>query len=325
MKHESCGERQRIVAGVTVAVALVTGLTLASCNRKESTAEKAAETPVAQQAKAPPSPTDLPEEQLQLAGRSVATTGVTSAGVSPCTSCHGQQGEGNAAAGFPRIAGHPRAYIEQQLNAFADGSRVNPVMQPIAKNLNAEQRHVVAAYYSTLEPPATDAPKASAAARETAMTLSSRGDDKRQIQACANCHGPDGRGEAPRYPPLAGQHANYLVNALNEWRGGSRNTDPSGQMPSIAKALSDSDIQALAQYFASLPPPPPADRRSAPPRSDDDTSATSGPHGDGQTPSGVGSEQGMPVSGATQGEQQTQDQQKKAGAAAGDARDGPAH
>ena len=41
--------------------------------------------------------------------------------------------EGNAAAGFPRLAGMSTAYVEEQLNNFADGKRQNPIMSPICK------------------------------------------------------------------------------------------------------------------------------------------------------------------------------------------------
>src|SRR6266850_5793746 len=49
--------------------------------------------------------------------------------------------------------------------------------------------------------------------------------------------------------------ARYLETALREWKEGLRKTDPSGQMTQIAKSLSDTDIKALAAYYASRPPP----------------------------------------------------------------------
>ena len=87
-----------------------------------------------------------------------------------------------------------------------------------------------------------------------ARLLASSGDERLHAQACANCHGPDGIGLSPAYPPLAGQHASYLTVAMNEWRDGTRHNDPSQQMPMIAKSLSDSDIAALAALFAGMPP-----------------------------------------------------------------------
>lgn len=249
-----------ILVGHAIAVVLLAALLVAGCGRKdasEKTPDAVLATPAVTE-----SPTDTPEPQLQQAGASVASQGVASAGVPPCTSCHGAGGEGNAAAGFPRIGGQPRAYIRRQLDAYADGTRSNPVMMPIAKNLTPALRDAVAAYYSTLEAPAPAASEGKANAR--GAQLSAVGDEAKQVQACANCHGPEGRGAPPSYPALAGQHPTYLVAALKEWKDGSRKTDPSGQMPSIAAALDDADIEALAQFFASKPSPP-ADARLARP------------------------------------------------------------
>lgn len=53
-----------------------------------------------------------------------------------CQSCHGHAGEGNATAGFPRLAGLSAKYLERQLLAFAEG-RSNAMMMPIAKALRS--------------------------------------------------------------------------------------------------------------------------------------------------------------------------------------------
>jgi cytochrome c553 len=42
----------------------------------------------------------------------------TSQGAAPCLSCHGPDGAGNAAAGFPRLAGLNAAYLERQLHSY---------------------------------------------------------------------------------------------------------------------------------------------------------------------------------------------------------------
>ena len=68
------------------------------------------------------------------AGAGIATNG-TPGGVPACASCHGEHGEGNADAGFPRLAGLPSLYMREQLAAFADEQRDNPIMTPVAKTL----------------------------------------------------------------------------------------------------------------------------------------------------------------------------------------------
>jgi cytochrome c553 len=176
--------------------------------------------------------------------------------IDTCAGCHGARGEGNPAAGAPRIAGQPQAYLERQLAAYADGRRENPVMAPFAKQLTPEQRSALAAYYAQLRAPA---PR-SAAAGSTSVSprgriLATRGDEAIHVQACENCHGPGGAGQHNLNPYLAGLDARYLETALREWQEGLRKTDPSGQMTQIAKSLSDADIKALAAYYASRPPP----------------------------------------------------------------------
>src|SRR4051812_47056938 len=72
------------------------------------------------------------------AGSTIAQSGAQN-GVTACVGCHGAQGEGNAAAGFPRLAGQPQAYLLRQLNAYVNGHRGNPVMGPIAKAMQQQQ------------------------------------------------------------------------------------------------------------------------------------------------------------------------------------------
>ena len=87
-----------------------------------------------------------------------------------------------------------------------------------------------------------------------APQLVSAGDNARGIQGCVNCHGPGGIGSGELYPYLAGQHASYLAATLGAWADGSRNDDPSGQMPLIAKALKPDEIKSLAGYYAAQAP-----------------------------------------------------------------------
>lgn len=49
-----------------------------------------------------------------------------------CQTCHGTAGEGIAQADLPRLAGLSAPYLQRQLAAIADGTRVSDVMMPIA-------------------------------------------------------------------------------------------------------------------------------------------------------------------------------------------------
>jgi len=245
------------------------------------------------------------------AGQQLAASG-TPNGVTACVGCHGAQGEGNAAGGFPRIAGQSAAYLGKQLGAYANGARVNPIMQPIAKAMNAEQIRDVSAYYASLGEapgaPAAGGAKPSAAGSDRGSTLSAIGDDAKGVQACANCHGPGGVGNQPAYPYLAGQHANYLTAAMAAWKNGARKTDSSGQMTHIAQALADADVAALSAYFSAQPAPPSAAKWVNIPVGSSQRPVVAaaadapGPRGaGGTTVRATGTEQGAPTTGGGQG------------------------
>jgi cytochrome c553 len=68
-------------------------------------------------------------------------------------------------------------------------------------------------------------------------------------QVCAACHGPDGnKPSAPDQPILAGQHYDYLVRALTDYKIGRRNNPI---MKGFASQLSKDDIEDLAAWFSS--------------------------------------------------------------------------
>lgn len=69
-------------------------------------------------------------------------------------------------------------------------------------------------------------------------------------QTCQACHGADGNSTAAIYPRLAGQYADYLARALQEYRAGERNNPI---MAVYAEKLSDQDIRNLAAYFSAMP------------------------------------------------------------------------
>lgn len=71
---------------------------------------------------------------------------------------------------------------------------------------------------------------------------------KKKSQSCAACHGADGNSSSPEFPRLAGQHADYMVKALRDYKTGARK-DPI--MAGFAAPLTDQDREDLAAYFAS--------------------------------------------------------------------------
>jgi cytochrome c553 len=73
---------------------------------------------------------------------------------------------------------------------------------------------------------------------------------KEKSKSCAACHGVDGNSTAPDFPRLAGQHYDYLVKALSDYKAGERKN---AIMAPQAANLSKRDIEDLAAYFSQQP------------------------------------------------------------------------
>jgi cytochrome c553 len=80
-----------------------------------------------------------------------------------------------------------------------------------------------------------------------------------RVQACAGCHGAQGRGvENVYFPRLAGKPAGYLYNQLVAFRDGRRKYVP---MNYLLAYLPDAYLARMADYYAEQNPPfnvPPA-------------------------------------------------------------------
>lgn len=79
---------------------------------------------------------------------------------------------------------------------------------------------------------------------------------KGQVAAavCAACHNPDGNSAAPTFPKIAGQHYDYIVKQLNNFKvqpGAAAAERENGQMLGFASMLTDEQIRDVAAYFAS--------------------------------------------------------------------------
>lgn len=181
---------------------------------------------------------------------SVYTQGGADPAALACGTCHGPEGEGIGPAGFPRLAGLSAEYMKKQLADFASGSRANPVMQPIAAALSAEEADAVSRMLAAKPGPDVERTGRAAAVSGVGDTLALRGAWEHEIPACVACHGPGGAGVGDAFPPLAGQSAPYLSTQLEAWRQGTRNNDPDDLMGHIARDLTDDEIEAVARYFA---------------------------------------------------------------------------
>ena len=182
------------------------------------------------------------------AGAKLAQKG--GAGILACMACHGAKGEGQAAAGFPRLAGQSQAYLEKQVREFASGQRVNPQMAPIASALDAGQIKDVTDYYASLPEwkPAVP-PDAAAPEYILGQKLATRGKWNEGMPACFSCHATGGGGIPPHFPSIAGQPRAYTSGQLQSWQSSARSNDPQGLMKSVASKLTAAEIAAVSLYL----------------------------------------------------------------------------
>jgi cytochrome c553 len=168
-----------------------------------------------------------------------------------CATCHGVDGQGNAAIASPSIGGLPQWYLEAQLTKFRTGLRgAHPDdaeglrMRPMSRQLmNQAEVTAVAQHVASLK----RVPQApTLVGGDAAKGAASWG-------VCLACHGPAGQGnEAMKAPPLAGQADWYLLAQLKKFKAGIRGANPldvsGGTMRPMSMTLADE--QAMRNVLA---------------------------------------------------------------------------
>jgi cytochrome c553 len=158
-----------------------------------------------------------------------------------CVACHGPMGNSNNPL-YPILAGQTARYIYLQLKDFQEGRRIDPMMTPMAAPLSRKNMLDLADYFAAQKPIPSqfkaDGQKVEAGRKKAEELL------------CTMCHlgGFTGQNEIPR---VAGQQYGYIVKQLEDFRSRKRTND-AGSMTSVARGLSDADIQNLANYITNL-------------------------------------------------------------------------
>ncbi len=168
-----------------------------------------------------------------------------------CGACHGPDGN-SVNPVWPSIAGQHSTYIVEQLQAFKNGTRTEPLMLGQAMMLTDEDMRDLAVYFSEM----TTATKviADPSTLDYGERLYRGGSRENETPACIACHGPNGRGNpAASYPSLKGQYATYIAAQLRAYASGARRSDGATRvMRDIAAKLSEEDIVAVSSYVQGL-------------------------------------------------------------------------
>jgi cytochrome c553 len=156
-----------------------------------------------------------------------------------CLGCHGIANYKNVYPTYsvPKLVGQHPEYIVAALKAYKSQERSHGTMHAQAYSLSVQDMEDIAVYVA-------GAPlKSGATAFGTAPG--------KVTELCVACHGKDGVGITVEYPTLAGQHADYLERALDEYKKGGRKN---AVMPAFVSTLGREEIKTIAEYYAAQRP-----------------------------------------------------------------------
>jgi len=158
-----------------------------------------------------------------------------------CLGCHGISDYNNVYPTYhvPKLQGQHPEYIVAALKAYRSGERSHGTMHAQAISMSDQDMEDVAAYLAGQVIPSVGA---------NAQPV---GTVPAAVATCQACHGRDGVGIMGMYPTLTGQHADYLEQALKQYRTGARRN---AIMQPFAAQLKPEQLREVAEYFANQKP-----------------------------------------------------------------------
>lgn len=158
-----------------------------------------------------------------------------------CVACHGPEGKSTQGQ-YPILAGQTARYLYLQLRDFQEKRRSDPQMSPMVEGLTRDDLRELADYFARQKPP----PQPFKADAEKARLGKAKADET----LCTMCHlgGFAGQNEIPR---VAGQHYDYIVKQLSDFKA-RRRTNDAGNMTAVSATLNERDIENLAHYLTGL-------------------------------------------------------------------------
>ena len=187
-----------------------------------------------------------------------------------CFACHGVNGI-SLNPEFPSLTEQSKKYLADQLNAFRNGNRKNPIMNPIASGLSDEDIDTVAEYFSSFKagcgkkiakayegaPSGIDTKNIKKPIKLTGVALSNTDfklSKEIYFQRCAGCHGVLRKGATGK--PLT---TDITTKRGTEYLKTFITYGSAGGMPAWGetKVLSAKEIDLMAKYLQNEPPVPP--------------------------------------------------------------------
>ncbi|MDP1934632.1 MAG: c-type cytochrome [Nitrosomonas sp.] len=192
-------------------------------------------------------------EATETENAAPATVAEIASGV--CAGCH--SADGNSVIPMnPILAGQHAEYITKQLIDFkatenAPAKRNSPIMSSMVAALSPEDMKQLGDYYAQQKAVPSQVAVDDDKLIELGKLLYHGGSLANGVPACASCHGPNGSGIPPRYPAIAGQHAEYTITQLNLFNTGDRANDKD-VMQQVITRLNGYEKRAVSTYISTM-------------------------------------------------------------------------
>ena len=157
-----------------------------------------------------------------------------------CRGCHSAAGYSNVYPTYyvPKLGGQVPAYTVAALKAYKKSNRAHRTMMANSYDFSEQTMENIAAFIATDK-------NGSKKARGNHGDIAK---GKVLAESCLACHNDD-ISDAATNPRLAGQHANYLEKALQDYQSGERKNP---LMKSMVDGWSEDDVRDVSEYFSSL-------------------------------------------------------------------------
>jgi cytochrome c553 len=167
-----------------------------------------------------------------------------------CQGCHGEDGNSTETL-IPKLAGQYGKYIAKQVRNYQAGIRSHQIMGAVAASISEDELADIGAFFASQPMMKGSGSKDNPVGKNLFLN----GDMSRMTVACVQCHGVNGKGKTPNnsaFPVIGGQHKDYLLGQLVNFRLGDRSNSPGGVMNITVQRLSDAELESLAEYIAEL-------------------------------------------------------------------------
>ena len=151
-----------------------------------------------------------------------------------CAQCHGEDGNSKIPA-TPSLAGQQPQYLVVAIQEYLNKERKAAPMHALLPGLGRLDKESLALYFASQTPAERAAPQFGDPKAGEPLTA-----------VCGGCHGAHGVSYDTATPSLAGQDAQYLVEAIKAYR----TTRQREKMRAYVTGLSDKDIENIAAFYS---------------------------------------------------------------------------